>query len=96
MPVIAVMILFYGVGQWNAFFDALIYLTDRELYPLQLFLREMLIQDQMSDMIQLADSTLDAHALRVEGIKYAVVVVASLPMLILYPFFCNASLSKGS
>ncbi len=94
-PVIAVMILFYGVSQWNAFFDALIYLTDRGLYPLQLFLREMLIQEQMADMIQLADSTLDAHAMRIEGIKYAVVIVASLPMLILYPFlqrfFCQGS-----
>ncbi len=85
-PVIAVMILFYGVSQWNAFFDALIYLTDRSLFPLQLFLREMLIQDQLSDMVQVSDSTLDAHAMTVEGIKYAVVIVASLPMLILYPF----------
>ncbi|WP_078395690.1 carbohydrate ABC transporter permease [Shouchella patagoniensis] len=85
-PVIAVMILFYGVSQWNAFFDALIYLTNRDLFPLQLFLREMLIQGQLSDMVQVSDSTLDAHALTVEGIKYAVVIVASLPMLILYPF----------
>lgn len=85
-PVIAVMVLFYGVGQWNAFFDALIYLTDRNLFPLQLFLREMLIQDQLSEMVQVSDSTLDNHALTVEGLKYAVVVVASLPMLVLYPF----------
>lgn len=85
-PVIAVMVLFYGVSQWNAFFDALIYLTDRNLFPLQLFLREMLIQDQLSEMVQVSDSTLDNHALTVEGLKYAVVVVASLPMLVLYPF----------
>ncbi|TDQ42920.1 carbohydrate ABC transporter permease [Aureibacillus halotolerans] len=85
-PVLAVMVLFYGVSQWNAFFDALIYLTDRGLYPLQLFLREMLIQDQMSEMIGISDATLERHMMRVEGIKYAVVIVASLPMLILYPF----------
>lgn len=70
----------------ECFFDALIYLTDRNLFPLQLFLREMLIQDQLSEMVQVSDSTLDNHALTVEGLKYAVVVVASLPMLVLYPF----------
>lgn len=50
MPIIAVMTLFYAVGHWNAFFNALIYLTDRDKYPLQLFLREILIQEQMDEM----------------------------------------------
>ena len=45
MPVIAVMILFYGVGHWNAWFSAMIYLRDRDLYPLQLILREILISN---------------------------------------------------
>ena len=47
-PIIAVMTLFYGVGYWNAFFNALIYLSNRRLFPLQLILREILIQQEMS------------------------------------------------
>ena len=47
-PIIAVMGLFYGVGRWNSYFNALIYLSDKELYPLQLFLRDILIQQEMT------------------------------------------------
>ncbi|MDF2661881.1 MAG: sugar transporter permease [Paenibacillus sp.] len=86
MPIIAVMILFYSVGHWNAYFSALIYLTDRDKYPLQLFLREILIQGQMQEMLGVGD---DSHARSVmegEAIKYAVVIVANLPVLLLYPF----------
>lgn len=86
MPIIAVMILFYSVGHWNAYFSALMYLSDRDKYPLQLFLREILIQGQMQEMLGIGD---DSHAKSVmegEAIKYAVVIVANLPVLILYPF----------
>lgn len=86
MPIIAVMILFYSVGHWNAYFSALMYLTDREKYPLTLFLREILIQGQMQEMQGIGD---DVHANAVmesEAIKYAVVIVANLPVLMLYPF----------
>ncbi|MFD0870914.1 Inner membrane ABC transporter permease protein ycjP [Chlamydia abortus] len=86
MPIIAVMTLFYAVGHWNAFFNALIYLTDRDKYPLQLFLREILIQEQMDEMASSNDDTLMNYMLQIEALKYAVVVVANLPMLILYPF----------
>lgn len=86
MPIIAVMILFYAVGHWNAFFNALIYLTARAKYPLQLVLREILIQGQMQDMIDMADDSLAKKVMEVEAIKYAVVVVANLPVLALYPF----------
>ncbi|GIP41034.1 hypothetical protein J31TS4_43140 [Paenibacillus sp. J31TS4] len=86
MPIIAVMILFYAVGHWNAFFNALIYLTDRGKYPLQLILREILIQGQMADMVDMADDSLAKKIMEVEVIKYAVVVIANLPVLILYPF----------
>lgn len=51
MPIIAVMILFYSVGHWNSYFSGLMYLTDRDKYPLQLFLREILIQGQMQEML---------------------------------------------
>lgn len=86
MPIIAVMTLFYGVGHWNAFFDALIYLSDENKFPLQLFLRQMLIQDDMSSMTSQSTDISMEHLMQIEGLKYAVVVVASLPVLILYPF----------
>src|SRR5690606_28575374 len=86
MPIIAVMILFYSVGHWNAYFNALIYLTDRAKYPLQLFLREILIQGQMEQMINVGDESHARTLMEAEAIKYAVVVIANLPVLLLYPF----------
>ncbi|MFS0615943.1 carbohydrate ABC transporter permease [Lederbergia ruris] len=86
MPILAVMGLFYGVGHWNAYFDALIYLSDSHKFPLQLFLRQMLIQEDLSGMANMGGEALSDSILKVEGLKYAVVVIASLPMLILYPF----------
>ncbi|MEK3889105.1 carbohydrate ABC transporter permease [Bacillus sp. FSL K6-3431] len=84
-PIIAVMVLFYSVGHWNAYFDALIYLTDREKFPLQLILREILIQNSMDDMAGSAESMAD-QMMYAQSIKYAVVIVANLPVLLLYPF----------
>ncbi|NOU90133.1 ABC transporter permease subunit [Paenibacillus sp. LMG 31460] len=85
-PILAVMVLFYGVGHWNAFFNALIYLSDRAQFPLQLVLREILIQNQMSEQIMADVDTLASKQMMAEGIKYAVIIVASLPVLVLYPF----------
>lgn len=84
-PVIAVIILFYAVFHWNDFFTALIYISDRNLNPLQIVLREILIQTQTDEMIG-ADAGFTERVLRGEILKYAVIIVASLPMLILYPF----------
>ncbi len=88
-PIIAVMVLFNTVGHWNAFFNGLIYLSDRSKYPLQLFLRELLILTQMeASMMEGLDAAQDAaeHMKIAETIKYGVIIVASLPVLILYPF----------
>jgi putative aldouronate transport system permease protein len=85
-PIIAVMILYYGVGHWNAFFNALLYLTNRKKFPLQFILREILIQNQMEDMIHSDTLTISEQESLAEIIKYAVIVVASAPMMILYPF----------
>jgi putative aldouronate transport system permease protein len=85
LPVIAVMVLFYGVSHWNSFFNALIYLSDIHKYPLQLIIRQILLQNQMGDMVSAAETSTD-QILLVEGIKYAVIVVSSLPVLLLYPF----------
>lgn len=85
-PVIAVMVLFYSVGHWNSYFQALIYLQDQEKFPLQLILRQILIQGQTDDMIKGTTESFLAQQLSVEGLKYAVLIVANLPMLMLYPF----------
>ncbi|MDF2925249.1 MAG: sugar transporter permease [Paenibacillaceae bacterium] len=84
LPVMAVMILFYGVGHWNAWFGAMIYLRDRALFPLQLILREILIQNSTAYMSGDA-SAADQEAVG-ESIKYATIVVATLPILAVYPF----------
>lgn len=86
MPIIAVMILFYAVGHWNAFFNALLYLSDKDKFPLQLILREILIQGQTNDMVKMSTESAIKQQREVEGIKYAVLVVANIPVLILYPF----------
>ncbi|PYI56964.1 carbohydrate ABC transporter permease [Paenibacillus flagellatus] len=86
MPIIAVMILFYAVGHWNAYFNALIYLSDRDKYPLQLFLREILIKSEMDQMTSSMDLSVQKHLMEAEAIKYAIVIVSNLPVLLLYPF----------
>lgn len=87
-PIVAVMALFYGVGHWNEYFDALIYLSNRELFPLQLFLRELLVQQQLSAAM-MSDGAAMAAAVQqarlADTVRYAVMVVAALPLLIAYP-----------
>jgi putative aldouronate transport system permease protein len=88
-PVIAVMSLFYGVAHWNSYFSALIYLSDSRKYPLQLILREILVMNQMSvQMMETGDQadTLEKQARIAELIKYAVIIVSSIPVLAIYPF----------
>ncbi|MFD0961734.1 carbohydrate ABC transporter permease [Paenibacillus chungangensis] len=87
MPVIAVMILFYSVGHWNSWFGAMIYLRDRSLFPLQLILREILIQNSTQFMASDASAAAagDVEAIG-ESIKYATIMIATLPILVVYPF----------
>lgn len=84
IPVMAVMVLFYAVGHWNSWFSAMIYLRDRELYPLQLILREILITNSTDNMMTDA-SGVDKMPIG-ETIKYATIMVATIPILVLYPF----------
>lgn len=84
--VIAVLVLFYGVGHWNAYFNAMIYLHDRNLYPLTLFLREILMADQI-DPSTIQDPELQAIIAQTAGVmKYALIVVSMIPVLLIYPF----------
>ena len=79
--IMAVMVLFYGVGHWNSWFQALLYIRTRDKYPLQLILREILLINSASSM---ADSD-NAYMLS-ETIKYATIMVATVPILCVYPF----------
>ena len=85
-PIIAVLALFYAVNHWNSYFSALIYLKDQELFPLQLVLREILIQNSIdASMLVDIEDLVVREGLR-ELLKYSLIVVASVPVLILYPF----------
>ncbi|MGO4936300.1 carbohydrate ABC transporter permease [Fundicoccus sp. Sow4_H7] len=90
-PIIAVMALFYGVGHWNGWFGALLYIDDRSKYPLQMILREILVLQDMSSS-QLATVTANmAHFIYSQQqlaaiIKYGVMIVATLPIILIYPF----------
>ena len=82
--IVAVMILYYGVAYWNGWFNAAIYLSDKSLYPLQLVLREILIANDTTAMTQgmgFSDGVSIA-----ETVKYAVIVVSTIPILCIYPF----------
>lgn len=90
IPVIAVMTLFYGVGHWNDYFNALIYLNKRELMPLQIVLRDILLLNQQnSELMQSSSLSVEELAYRTklaETMKYSIIVIASVPILCLYPF----------
>ena len=90
-PIIAVMALFYAVGHWNQFFRALIFLNDYDLYPLQMVLRNILIENKEMNM-ELSSMTTEEmeymvkKAYMAETMKYALIFIASFPVLIAYPF----------
>ncbi|MGO4545147.1 carbohydrate ABC transporter permease [Paenibacillus sp. 2TAB23] len=84
-PILAVMVLFYAVGHWNSFFSALIYIRDEALHPLQLVLREILMISQSAG-IEGGSVGLEDQILLAESIKFAVIIVSTLPVLIMYPF----------
>lgn len=85
MPVIAVMFLYYGVGYWNSWFTAMMYLRTRAKFPLQLILREILLSNDVTSMDTGGASAGDRYLIG-ESLKYATIVVATVPILCLYPF----------
>ena len=84
LPALSVVLLFYAVAHWNSYFQALIYLQSRDLYPLQLVLREILITSNVESMTTSVSSG-DTFEIG-QTIKYATIVVATLPILLIYPF----------
>lgn len=86
-PIVFVLALYAFVGQWNSYFDAMIYLDNPKLHPLQLVLRSILIQNQV-DPGMIGDQLAMAEMKRLsEMIKYAAIVVSSVPLIVMYPFF---------
>jgi multiple sugar transport system permease protein/putative aldouronate transport system permease protein len=84
--IIAVLVLFYGVGHWNSYFNAMIYLHQKSLYPLTLFLREILMASQI-DPSTVQDPEMQAKLAEAAAvIKYALIVVSMTPILLIYPF----------
>lgn len=84
-PILAVLVLMYAVGQWNAYFDALLYLKSVELYPLQLVLRSILILNTFVSGSMEASVMIERQQLA-DLLKYSLIVVGSLPVLLIYPF----------
>lgn len=84
LPILSVMVLFYGVAHWNSWFNALIYIRTPNLYPLQLRLREILLLNDTQNMAA-GSNAADKFTIG-ESIKYATVMVATIPILCVYPF----------
>ena len=82
--IIAVICLFYGVAHWNQYFQAPLYLSSSEKYPLQMVLREILLLSQVQDLVDTQDFA--NQVMQGESIKYSLIVVASVPVLAVYPF----------
>ena len=86
---IAVMVLFYGIGHWNSYFNAMIYLSNRNRFSLQVFLREILVLNQMNDANTITAEQAELLSLQAriaELVKYVIIIVATLPVMIIYPF----------
>lgn len=84
LPALATLSLFYAVGRWNGFQDALMYINNTDLYPLQLKLYQMIQNNQVSDLMQ--QEGLGMNKLMPESLKAASVIFTTLPILIVYPF----------
>lgn len=83
--IIAVLVLYYGLGHWNSYFQAFLYISDKSKFPLQIILRDILILNQVNDII--ADPLLyQAKQGMAQLLKYSLIVVASTPFMIAYPF----------
>ena len=80
------MVLYYAVWHWNDYFNALMYVSDPQMSPLQLVLREILVLNKMDGQMMQSAASLANRAGRYELLRYAVIVVASVPVLLIYPF----------
>lgn len=105
-PILIVQALYYGVAQWNAYFEAMVYLKDRTMFPLQVILKEILTKSQLAAEALLEGGYTSEEIMaykamgeRADQMKYGIIVIASLPMMIVYPFlqkFFNKGMLVGS
>jgi multiple sugar transport system permease protein/putative aldouronate transport system permease protein len=79
-------VLYYAVGHWNAYFSAFIYLSKRELFPLQIFLREILIMNSIDQNSFLDEAAMAYRQGMYDLLKYSLIVVATAPIICVYPF----------
>lgn len=82
----AVLTLYYAVGLWNAYFEPFMYLNNRNMYPLSIFLKEILVANQMTESMDIDPELLERKQGFSEVIKYSLIVITTLPILCLYPF----------
>ena len=97
--ILIVIILYYMVGHWNSYFSAMMYLRDRKMQPLQVFLREILVLTQMGDLEEQSGIDDLSVYLLYASLKYAIIVVSAVPLLILYPMvqkFFERGIMMGS
>jgi len=85
-PIVAVITLFYAVHNWNSYFDALLYLDKQRMFPLQLILRSILIQNQVDPSMIVNEEDMLARQSLADLLKYSLIIVASIPILLIYPF----------
>jgi len=83
---LATMLLFYAVSHWNSYFDAMLYINKKELYPLQIMLRNMLIGGLFNEETAIAGASADSFAVTDATLRSAAIIVTTLPILIVYPF----------
>ena len=93
-PILAVLTLYMGVGHWNSYFNAMLYISDKTKQPLALYIRSVIIQNSLASMMGASEALLAEEILAALQLKYAVIVVSVLPMLIIYPFI-SKNLEKG-
>lgn len=84
--IVAVIAMYYAVAHWNDYFNAFLYLNKRELYPLQLFLREILVNNQFDSSVMSDPETVRQLQGLADTLKYVIIVVATLPLMCVYPF----------
>ena len=97
--ILIVIVLYYMVGHWNSYFSAMLYMRDRSMQPLQVFLREILVLTQMGDMAEQSGIDDMSVYLLYASLKYAIIIVSAVPLLILYPMvqkFFERGIMMGS
>ena len=93
-PIVGVLALYNAVGHWNSYFPHMLYVADQKLHPLALYIRKVVLQNNLASLSEVAVKVTTNQVLSSMQIKYAVILVSVLPMLLIYPFI-SGNLEKG-